>query len=222
MKKILTCIAVAFALLMTVDANAQLGIVGGFTSSNTKIDTQLDIKNVSLYHAGIAYRADMGLIALQPALTYQMKGAVLAAGDVQSALATLQTNTGFLELGVGIQVVPLNLGVAKLYAFAEPFVGYAITNFEETSGSLAGIISGSGSASDLAKTEKNKLEYGFGLGIGAMVVDHIQVSAQWFTNLGKLYGENDNISVDAISGAVKSAFKSGNYQGIKVSVGFFF
>ncbi len=223
MKKILTSIAVVLALLVTVDANAQFGIIGGFTSSKTSVDKDLSgyAKSTSLYHAGIAYRADMGLIAIQPSLTYQMKGGALEGG-LSAVTGTLQTQTGFLELGIGLQVVPLNLGVVKAYGFAEPFIGYGITNVEAMGTDIKGLISGDKAIKDWANTEKNKLEYGFGLGIGVMALDFLQISAQWFTNLGGLYGDNDKIDGSAISDAAKVAFKNGNYQGIKFSLGIFF
>ena len=78
MKKILT-IAALFASMFA--AQAQIGVMGGFTSSRTTIDTK-DImenaKNISLYHAGVFYKFDLGMgFAVQPSLSYQVKGATL-------------------------------------------------------------------------------------------------------------------------------------------------
>lgn len=213
MKKIITLV-VAVLATATV-ANAQFGVIGGFTSSKTTIDTK-DIKanfeGVSLYHAGIAYKQNLALgFALQPQLTFEMKGTKLSEVEGTSIKDfNLETQSGYIELGCGVQW-GVDLLVARPFVFAEPFLGYQVLTK---------------SASEFAKNfdgYKNKLEYGFGLGVGVDVVKHIQVSVQWFKNLGKLYsGENvdGNAVVNNVVGNVTKDFNS--YQGIKVSLGIFF
>ena len=71
MKKILTLLVAVLATASV--AHAQFGIIGGFTSSKTSIDTKNiseNFKGVSLFHAGIAYKVKLPLgFAIQPALT---------------------------------------------------------------------------------------------------------------------------------------------------------
>ena len=61
MKRIITLVAVAAAsLLMAARAHAQFGIVGGITSSTTDMTTAEDVKAMSLYHAGLTYKFNLG------------------------------------------------------------------------------------------------------------------------------------------------------------------
>ena len=57
MKRILTLVAVLAATLLSASrAHAQFGIVGGLTSSKTSFESAVsDVKNISLYHAGVTY-----------------------------------------------------------------------------------------------------------------------------------------------------------------------
>ena len=61
----------------------------------------------------------------------------------------------------------------------------------------------------------NKLEYGFGLGGGLEISDHLQLSVQWFNNLGTMFSER------AEAGAA-SLEKIKNFQGIKFSLAILF
>ena len=60
----------------------------------------------------------------------------------------------------------------------------------------------------------NKLDWGFGLGIGADVLKHLQLRIEWFKNLGALADASKQAAVDAL--------KDTNYQGIKITAGLFF
>ena len=209
MKRILVF---AVAILATAAvANAQIGIFGGFTSSNTTVDKNTakdDFKNVSLFHAGVAYKFDvLPFLTLQPGLGYQVKGAKVA--NMNSAKTEdFKLKTGFIEASCGVQL-GVDLVAVRPFALVEPFIGYAIkgtevwdsTSKEATKESL--------------KQFSNNMEYGFGLGGGIEFLDHIQLSVQWFKNLGTLGVDKANIKADELKD-VK------NYQGIKVTLGLFF
>ena len=219
MKKILTLLVAVLATASV--AHAQFGIIGGFTSSKTSIDTKNiseNIKNVSLFHAGIAYKVKLPLgFAIQPALTYEMKGANLEqVKSINEGLSSLSTKAGYIQLGAGIQW-GIDLLVARPFLLVQPFFGYQVTGSEKLSADGSVSIS---SINDVFKTAKNKLEYGFELGGGVEVVKHIQVSVVWFKNLGYLY---DGDKITDVGAAVIGAYKdTKNYSGIKVSVGIFF
>ncbi len=220
MKKILTILALAFATATV--ANAQIGIIGGFTSSNSSADMSNlkgELKNVSLYHAGIAYKAEIGnFFALQPALQYQVKGATLNELG-ESTIGDFQTKTGFVELSLGLQA-GVDLLAFRPFAVFEPFIGYAVTgteNFADTDGKYT-----VDSVSKQLVDAKNKLEYGFGVGGGVELLDHVQISVQWFMNLGNLYN-GEKLNVDPATTAASVDLKNlKNYQGIKVTLGLFF
>ena len=190
MKKLLTVIVVALASVTL--AHAQFGIVAGYNSSSTKIkDATNDFKTASNWHAGIAYQIDFGSLAIQPSLTYTMKG---------TNIDNVQYKTGYAEASVGVQV-GIDLLVARPFVVAEPFLGYQVTGNEAA-----------------VKDVTNKLEYGFGIGIGADVLEHLQLRVEWYKNLGSLAGT----SAEAAGNSALDALKKSNYQGIKITAGFFF
>lgn len=206
MKKVLIVLVLVFTSAFA--ANAQFGIVGGFTASKTGVDKSLaeNAKFVSMYHAGIAYKFEIGsFFAIQPALTFQMKGANIdAIKDVNTAFTSLNAKSGFLELNLGLQLGP-DLLVVRPYALLEPFIGYQVYDPDKESLSIA-------KSWDEAK---NKFEVGFGVGAGVEIFDHVQLSVQWFMNFGKLYNGDKIKNVQELVG-VK------NFQGIKVTAGIFF
>ena len=218
MKKILTLLVAVLATASV--AHAQFGIIGGFTSSKTSIDTKNiseNFKGVSLFHAGIAYKVKLPLgFAIQPALTYEMKGANLEqVKSINEGLSSLSTKAGYIQLGAGIQW-GIDLLVARPFLLVQPFFGYQVTGSEKLN-----VLNSSGEEyNNFFKTAKNKLEYGFELGGGVEVVKHIQVYVVWFKNLGYLY---DGDKITDVGAAVIGAYKdTKNYSGIKVSVGIFF
>lgn len=225
MKKIIAILALALATATA--ASAQIGLIGGFTSSKTTLDVnnlQAELKNVNLYHVGLAYKVEIGnYLAIQPQIAYQVKGASLeenlSSGSASATLASLQTKTGYAELSLGLQG-GVDLLAFRPFVLVEPFVGYAVTG-NETITSGGAVTSDSINAA--VKDAKNKLEYGFGVGGGIELLDHVQISVQWFMNLGKLYNGDklDTSSLTAVMNEV--ALKDvKNYQGIKVTVGLFF
>lgn len=206
MKKLFTLVAVAAAsLVMASQAHAQFGIVAGLTSSKTDVSSAVnDVKNIALYHAGLTYKFDLGAgFAIQPAVIYQVKGAKIESiGDTSAD----QLKTGYVEIPVGFQWGP-DLMAFRPYVFAEPFVGYQITSSDKVA-----------SFSDWTSQAKNKFEYGFGLGAGLEIASHIQLSAQWFKNLGNMFGDSAK-SADAAWAEAKDIK---NFQGIKVTLGILF
>ena len=233
MKKVIAIIAVALASFSI--AHAQFGIVGGFTSSSTKVNTQdwkANLENISLYHVGLTYKMDLGMgLAIQPALTYEVKGAsadFYLGADKDTAVAenTIDTKSGYAEFGLDLQWGP-DLMAFRPFIFASPFIGYQITSDEvnQWSGSIGSIGTGSTDVEaiqDAANQAKNKLEYGFGLGVGVDVLQFVQLKAQYYMNLGNLYDEG-KIDGQAMATAFKENYKGiENYNGIKVSLAIFF
>lgn len=206
MKKILTLI-VALVATATV-AHAQFGIVGGLNFSNAKFENASQFadaaKNATLWHAGVAWKMKLPLgFAVQPELTYQVKGVKL--DNVLNATAQdFKFNNGYIELGAGVQWGP-DLIIARPYVFAQPFIGYMV-NPDKTIKE--------------AKDVTNKLEYGIGLGAGVEVFKHIQVSVQWFRNLGNIAANKNNGTT--LSSDWEKVKDVKNYQGVRLSLGIFF
>ncbi len=208
MKKILI---IAAALLTAWSANAQVGIVAGLTSSASNVkDAYADYKNINQYHVGLTYKLGLGnLLAIQPAIIYNMKGETLAnVGGAQDV--NLDYKTGYIEVPVQVQV---GLGVGTLlrvYGFAEPFIGYAVTNEVKTN------ILTKEEAQKTWDNIKSRFEYGVSLGAGVEVLRHLQVSVKYFWNLGDVYGS------DITAGSVTKTINESKCNGVAASVAFLF
>ena len=209
MKKI---IIIAAALLTALSANAQVGIVAGVTSSASNVKSAYaDYKNISQYHVGLTYKLGIGnLLAIQPAILYNMKGETISNIANTGDLASVEYKTGYLEVPVQVQV---GVGVGSLlrvYGFAEPFIGYAITNQQK--GTIA-------SKEDVQKTwdnMKSRFEYGVSLGAGVEVLRHLQVSVKYFWKLGDVYGSEINFNT------IKTTISESKCNGVAASVAFLF
>ena len=205
MKRIITLLAVAAAsLFMAARAHAQFGIVGGITSSKTELTTAEDVKSMSLYHAGVTYKVDLGAgFAIQPSVLYQVKGASL--GELNSSSSEdFKVKTGYVEVPVGLQWGP-DLMVFRPFVMAEPFIGYQVTSSDRGADSVEG----------WTEQAKNKFEYGFGVGGGLEIAGNIQLSVQWFNNMGSMVRDES-----ASSGSFSEKVK--NFKGIKFSVAILF
>lgn len=215
MKKIILTLALVFA---SIAANAQFGVIGGWTSSRTGAEGSVfkreNLKSVSLYHVGVAYKVDMGaLFTIQPALVYQAKGTL-----VEDSLESLSSRGGFLELELGMQL-GLDLLAFRPYFLFEPFLGYQVVSEGENLTALSSFT-----LKDMntqLNNAKNKFEVGFGIGAGVEILNHLQLSFQWFMNVGKLYDAN-KLNADVMGAALSNYKDLKNYQGVKLTLGMFF
>ena len=182
MKKLIVIVA---SLLVAVSAHAQLGVTAGITSSQTNLEkAYADINNVTQYHVGVIYKLDLGVVAIQPGIIYNVKGARMDALKdlgLETSLTKMDYKTGYLEIPVQVQA-GLDLGIARVYGFAEPFVGYALSNEVTTS-----IWTEPKQTWD---NVKSRLEYGVGLGVGVELIKHVQVAVKYYWNLGDMYGKD--------------------------------
>ena len=178
--------------------------MGGITSSKTELTTAEDVKSMSLYHAGVTYKVDLGAgFAIQPSVLYQVKGASL--GELNSSSSEdFKVKTGYVEVPVGFQWGP-DLMVFRPFVMAEPFIGYQVTSSDRGADSVEG----------WTEQAKNKFEYGFGVGGGLEIAGNIQLSVQWFNNMGSMVRDES-----ASSGSFSEKVK--NFKGIKFSVAILF
>ena len=202
MKRILVWVAVtAASMILAAGARAQAGILVGLTSSSVKMASS---DAISLYHAGLTYKFNLPSgFAIQPAVLYQVKGANVGHLDTATD-EDFKLKTGFVEVPLGLQWGP-HLAAFRPYVFAEPFIGYRVSSTGR----------GNDSFRDWASQAKNKFEYGFGLGAGLEISEHLQLSVQWFNNLGTMF------SKPAESGS-ESLEKVKNFEGIKFSLAILF
>ena len=202
MKRILTLVAaVAASMILAAGAHAQFGFLVGLTSSSVKMASS---DAISLYHAGLTYKINLPSgFAIQPAVLYQVKGANV--GQLGTATdEDFKVKTGFVEVPLGLQWGP-HLAAFRPYVFAEPFFGYRVSSTDR----------GNETFRDWASQAKNKFEYGFGLGAGLEISDHLQLSVQWFNNLGAMFSKPAESGTESL-GKVK------NFEGIKFSLAILF
>lgn len=207
MKKLLVTLALVLGTLTA--AHAQIGIIGGWTTAKTPTSAaSLSPSNGNMFHAGMAYKFELGpFFALQPALVYQGKTAYVDGASASGAASgTLYSRGNFLELELGLQV-GIDLLALRPYFLFEPFIGYDLGANNKYNGSIEKVLNDA----------RNKFEYGFGVGGGIELVNHIQISVQWFMNIGNLYDGN---KINATAFSQYANLK--NYQGVKVTLGLFF
>lgn len=212
-KTLIATLATAAILASCFNASAQIldrtsfGILGGLTSSSSTAKGA-DASTVSQYHVGAAVQIPIsGGFSIQPGILYQVKGMKLdnwKNSTVTEIADNFQTKVGYLEIPVQIQWGP-DLLAFRPYAFAEPFIGFKVSD---------------SSKSDSAKTLSDDLkdvEYGLGLGVGVEFWK-LQVSAKYFWNFGDIY-KSGSTAYDTIKDAIDNG---NNFNGIALSVGFFF
>lgn len=202
MKRFLALVAAAAAsLILAAGAHAQFGFLVGLTSSSVKMASS---DAISLYHAGLTYKINLPSgFAIQPAVLYQVKGANVGQLDTATD-EDFKVKTGFVEVPLGLQWGP-HLAAFRPFVFAEPFFGYRVSSTDR----------GNDSFRDWASQAKNKFEYGFGLGAGLEISEHLQLSVQWFNNLGAMFSKPAEAGAEPL-GRVK------NFEGIKFSLAILF
>ena len=235
MKKLLTVLA---ALVIAASAHAQFGIIAGVTSPSQDLKTAYEnYSAIDQYHAGITVKIPLFLgLAIQPSIMYSVQGTpikdIAAGGSSDSGsgdgsgseTGESEGNGEFAIAKNGYIQVPVQLqwgidvgGVARVYAFAEPYVGYRVDEttfkFEE------------GETPEKKDWDfQNRLNYGVGAGLGVEVLKHIQLSARYVWNMGQLLDENGKVTVNGNEAVetVKTGLKEGSNNGIKVSLAFLF
>ena len=218
MKKLFALIAVAMASVMV--ANAQIGIVAGIGSSTTTVneeDILSNLNGVSDYHLGVALKLPLPLgFAIQPELTYQIKGADLGAivnEGAETSVDEFNFKSGVAQLDLGIQW-GLDLVAFRPFIFGKPFIGYVIN--EDFAKNI------SEDTEKALKEAQNKLQYGFSVGAGIDLLEHFQLSVAFFKNLGNLFNENGEVNASTDDVDTSKLTDLSNYGGIKVTLGFFF
>lgn len=220
----------------TTVAGVIVGVNFGGKADEEKTGSALDRFNV-----GFATRIGLPLgFALQPSIMYTTKK-LSVKGMVDKT--SLLTSVGFIEVPVQLQWGITLKNSFRPFIFAEPFIGYGITQKNKLFGdfSLEGILSGSdGLLSGTMDEEQsgeieipeipdmkeikdqivNKLEYGVGGGVGVSY-GPAQLYLKYYRNLGKLYADDNKTG--SLGEAIKTSMKEKNYiSGVTLSLGLVF
>ena len=221
MKKLVIAVIASF---FAISALAQPGVLAGITTMETDYETAwANVKEVNQYHVGVTFKLPLPLgFAVQPAILYNVKGQTLEDTATDGSLKSIDMKTGLLEVAAQAQWGINFAGVVRPYVFAEPFVGYAITNEEKVSGLTASLTSEN--SKEEWENVKNRLEYGFGIGFGVEILNHLQVAVRKYWNMGELYNE-DGSAITSFKQAINAgstAVEEKSASGIMASVIFLF
>ena len=231
-KLILTALAAA---IFAINANAQLGLIGGVNSMSTDIESAIaEYQKIDTYHAGIVYKLNLPLgFSIQPGVLYNMKGPALETqlADMEQYTLNVNMKTGYLQVPVRV-AWGLKLAFFEPFIFAEPYAGYAITTESkaeakttaeqallEAAANAAGIKLNTSNSDADKWNGRNRLEYGVALGAGFELFDKIAVSAKYIWDMGTFFTEEDgeasvkdqaSAAAAAMCGAIKNQKCSGS------------
>ena len=223
MKKL---VIAAIASFFAISALAQPGILAGLTTMETDYESAwANVKEVNQYHIGVTFKLPLPLgFAIQPAILYNVKGQTLEDTATDGSLKSIDMKTGFLELAAQAQWGINFAGVVRPYVFAEPFVGYGITNKEEDTSEIKFSALTGEDSKEAWDNVKSRLEMGVGIGFGVEVLNHLQVAVRKYWNMGNLYDEEGG-TFKSFKEAVNAGSKTveeGVASGIMASVIFLF
>lgn len=213
----------------TTMAGIVVGVNFGGEAEEGKTGSALERFNV-----GFATRIGLPLgFAFQPSIMYTTKK-LSVKGMVDKT--SLLTSVGFIEVPLQLQWGVTIKKSLRPFIFAEPFIGYSVSQKNKIFGdfSMEGILSGTMDKEASEEIEipeipdmkeikdqiVNKLEYGIGGGVGVSY-GPAQLYLKYYRNMGNLYIDESNIG--SIGETIKTAMKEKNYiSGITLSLGLVF
>ena len=239
-KLILTALAAA---VFAINANAQLGLVGGVNSMSTDIESAISTyKSIDTYHAGIVYKLNLPLgFSIQPGVVYNMKGQALESQikDLGNYKINVSMKTGYLQVPVRV-AWGFKLAFFEPFVFVEPYAGYAVTTESkaeaqntaeqvllETAANAAGVKLNTSNSDSDKWAGRDRLEYGVSLGAGIELFDKLAVSAKYIRDMGNYFTQVDGEAsvkdqASAAAGAMCNAVKNNKCSGISASLILYF
>ena len=204
MKKIYFILAAA-AMLLAVDANAQLQVGAGYNHSTTteRIADEDDSEDLDGFYIEATYDLNFlekgwGTLALQPGVRFTYLGE--ADSDIEYGYkAKSAFNETYLDIPVHVKY-SYDLGAVKLSAFAGPVFSMGLSSVAQTSISGEGVDyfvkyhnysgktiakgEGSSSANPDGMTDYGRFDIKLGLGVGATFMEKFNVKVGY--NIGML------------------------------------
>lgn len=168
MKKIFAVVA---ATLIATSAFAKIGLIGGVSFSPQNVS----FKDLQQWHAGITWEAPLGIgFSIQPSLLYATK-----AGLNSDPMSVDALKMGYVQLPVQLLWGPdIANGNFKPYVFAEPYVGYNLTQ----NGKWVDVKN--------VKDAGKLFDWGGGLGVGVKLFKHLQVTGKYVWSFGNIINAN--------------------------------
>ena len=204
MKKIYFILAAA-AMLLAVDANAQLQVGAGYNHGTTteRIADEDDSEDLDGFYLEATYDLNFlekgwGTLALQPGVRFTYLGE--ADSDIEFGYKSKSAfNETYLDIPVHVKY-SYDLGAVKLSAFAGPVFSMGLTSVARTSVSGEGVDyvikyhkysgktitkgEGSSSVNPDGMTDYGRFDIKLGLGVGATFMEKFNVKVGY--NIGML------------------------------------
>ena len=204
MKKILT-IAVLFAALMTAvpaKAEVKFGLKGGLNLTSMSLDANAISKsNQAGFFIGPTVKFTIPIVGLgfdASALYDQRKGTVTSVTDTEMAIKEQSIQIPInIRYGIGLG------STASIYFFAGPQFGFNVGDKDIKT--------------DVGNWTFKSSNISANVGLGLMLLGHLQVSANYNFGLGKT-GELD----EYLPGAVNAIKENGKLNAWQIGVAYFF
>ena len=184
MKKNLLALISVFAIALTSNAQIPIAVIAGVNMANATqkfAGTSFSSSSMTGFHVGLMTEISFGSkISLMPGLLYSIKGSKISDLD-----ATTKVN--YLEIPVNIAY---KLPIPGLFAYAGPYLGYALSGTSEMAGLSDAMKIGTDDSSDIKPTD-----LGLNIGVGYNLPMKLFVRAQYGLGFANVQpkGDADNM-----------------------------
>lgn len=206
MKKILSLIALAVAFAAPSQAQVKFGLQGGLNlteMSVNKSEFESAVKNNAGFFIGPTIKLTVPIVGLSfdAAALYDQRSAESKGDGTTIKVQTLQVPVN-VRYGVGLG------SVANIFAFAGPQFGFNLGSKNKTFSEYQGEVS---------KWTMNSSNLSLNLGIGATIIDHLQLKVNYNIALGKTGEFKEESTLNQVTDVVKA--KANAWQ---ISAAYFF
>ena len=206
MKKILSLIALAVAFAAPSQAQVKFGLQGGLNlteMSVNKSEIESAVKNNAGFFIGPTIKLTVPIVGLSfdAAALYDQRSAESKGDGTTIKVQTLQVPVN-VRYGVGLG------SVANIFAFAGPQFGFNLGSKNKTFSEYQGEVS---------KWTMNSSTLSLNLGIGATIIDHLQLKVNYNIALGKTGEFKEESTLNQVTDVVKA--KANAWQ---ISAAYFF
>lgn len=222
MKKL---VVAAVAMFIATSAFAQFGISVGTSSVASDFEAaynDIAAGNPNTFHVGISYNIPLFLgFAIEPSIRYKVKGSSISEQFAAKQL-DIDFSNGYLKVPVRVSWGP-DLGLFRPYVYAEPYVGYALSQDAVASFEKDIVESGLGldpGVDGAYWKDKSRFEYGLGAGVGITLLKHLAVSAAYYWDMGRLFDDNGGVNIS--EGGIEETLKYSNCNGVVATLTIYF
>ena len=202
MKKIFTLVVLLATMTVAAQAQIKFGVKGGLNLTSMKFDNSLvDKSNQSGFFIGPTIKFTLPVVGLgiDAAALYDQRSSKIDDETIKQQSIQIPIN---LRYGIGLG------STASIYFFAGPQFGFAVGN--------KGEVNAKAIANEVKEWRLKDSNLSANAGVGLMLMNHLQVSANYNFALGKT-GDCDVL--DATGKIISGETKANAWQ---LSVAYFF